>query len=104
MTRHHVEIRTEGARGVVAVDGKTIDCVRAYTVRHEAGGLPVVTLELAPVRLTSAGDPEVRGLPQPPDWRKRLHAMIDRKAMEAQVFIVWKARQYRRELGLPERP
>jgi hypothetical protein len=38
------------------------------------------------------------------DWRERLHQRIDRKAMEAHVYITWKAREIRRQLGLPERP
>jgi hypothetical protein len=38
------------------------------------------------------------------DWRERLHKRIDDKALEAHVYITWKAREIRRQLGLPERP
>jgi hypothetical protein len=42
--------------------------------------------------------------PEPPGWRERLHKRIDDRAREAHVYITWKAREIRRELGLPERP
>lgn len=38
------------------------------------------------------------------DWREQLHKRIDAKALDARVYITWKAREIRRELGLPERP
>lgn len=64
MTRHHVEIRTEGHRGQVLIDGH--DIARAVTnLTFKAGidqAAPTLTLDLQLIDVTELGSTETQVL------------------------------------------
>lgn len=43
---HKVKIETHGTIGRVYIDGKEVSQIRGYTIEHNAGELPVITLRL----------------------------------------------------------
>lgn len=41
-----IEIKTKGCKAEIAVDGKVVPGVRGYTLSHQAGEIPKLTLDL----------------------------------------------------------
>lgn len=64
MTRHHVEIRTDGTRGQVLIDGH--DIARAVTGLTFTAGIdqpcPTLCLDLQLIDVTEVGSPETEVL------------------------------------------
>lgn len=65
--KHAAIIRTNGITGEVFIDGNKIDGVTGYTITHNAGELPELTLRLN-CHLQVIGDEVLIPLPEP--WRK----------------------------------
>ncbi|MFJ1653688.1 hypothetical protein ACIOC2_20320 [Streptomyces sp. NPDC088337] len=63
MTRHRVEVRTEGTRGQVLIDGQDIArSVTALTFTAGVDGMPRLTLDLQLIDVTELGSTETEVL------------------------------------------
>lgn len=63
MTRHRVEIRTEGTRGQVLIDGHDIArAVSALSFDANAGEIPTLRLDLQLIDVTELGSTEAEVL------------------------------------------
>lgn len=52
----NVVIKTEDSIASIVIDGKEINgCISKYTITHEGGGLPILTLEIVGANMTVAG-------------------------------------------------
>ncbi|NBI10264.1 hypothetical protein D1641_09610 [Colidextribacter sp. OB.20] len=59
-----IEIKTEGVKGKVLVDGKEMPGVRSYSVHHDAGSIPMVRLDLIGTDLFIDGNGFIPALPE----------------------------------------
>ncbi|MFE7954391.1 hypothetical protein [Streptomyces sp. NPDC057413] len=61
MTRHHVEIRTQGPRGQVLIDGHDIArAVTSLSFKAGVGELPTLRLDLRLIDVTELGSAETQ--------------------------------------------
>lgn len=57
-----VHIAADGPLAVVCVDGEPLEHIRGYSLQHSAGGLPQLTLDMVPGKVTWGGQATIEKL------------------------------------------